>query len=173
MVRLYLIRGRSLLFSLNKCQHPNISMSIVTHNFFFNKIYIACILDFLGKLNVIFLIRIMVWLDVKMQPNNFLLWFYITDCTKTVTQPTEGSDLSQISSLPSDMVCQISNSCTRIDCCVGASPLSHHFHTYLDIDPCNFKISFGIDKLQFKFNLKDFTFGLMKDIRLFNVVRLR
>ena len=99
--------------------------------------------------------------------------FLITDCIRSISQPPEGGAPSHVTSLPSDMVCQITNSCTAIDCCVKADPLSHNFHTYLDIDPCNFKIKFGIDKLQFTFNLKDFQFGEEKDLRLFNVVRMR
>lgn len=97
----------------------------------------------------------------------------LTDCSRSVNQPVEGTTPSLVTSLPSNTVCQISSSCTAIDCCVPVTPLSHSFHTYLDINPCDFSIKFGIDKVQFTFNSKDFTFGEEKDIRLSNVVRMR
>lgn len=97
----------------------------------------------------------------------------LTECSQSVNQPVEGTRPSLVTSLPSNMVCRMSSSCTAIDCCVQVAPLSHSFHTYLDISPCDFIIKFGIDKVQFTFNLKDFTFGEEKDFRLSNVVRMR
>lgn len=103
----------------------------------------------------------------------FCVGCILTDCYRSVNQPVEGTTPSLVTSLPSNTVCQISSSCTAIDCCVQVAPLSHSFHTYLDINPCDFSIKFGIDKVQFTFNLKDFTFGEEKDFRLSNVVRMR
>lgn len=97
----------------------------------------------------------------------------LTDCSQSVNQPVEGTTPSLVTSLPSHMACRMSSSCTAIDCCVQVAPLSHSFHTYLDINPCDFNIKFGIDKVQFTFNLKDFAFGEEKDFRLSNVVRMR
>lgn len=97
----------------------------------------------------------------------------LSDCSRSVNQPVEGTTPSLVTSLPSNTLCQISSSCTAIDCCVEVTPLSHSFHIYLDINPCDISIKFGIDKVQFTFNLKDFTFGKEKDFRLSNVVRMR
>ena len=93
---------------------------------------------------------------------------YFIECQKDLTQ--SGSPLP---SLPSNMVCQITESCTGIDCCVRVDPIHHNFHVYLDIDPCNFKIKFGIDKFQFEIYMQDFDFGVEKDVRLVNVVRIK
>lgn len=86
-------------------------------------------------------------------------------------------DLSQVNSnlptLPSNMVCQIGETCTSLDCCIGASIIQHNFHAYLDIDPCNFQIKFGIDRLEFVIYMQEFTFGIEKDFRLVNVVRIK
>uniref|UniRef100_K1PXP9 Uncharacterized protein n=1 Tax=Magallana gigas TaxID=29159 RepID=K1PXP9_MAGGI len=89
-------------------------------------------------------------------------------CSKDLSQ----SD-SSLPLLPSNMVCQITESCTGIDCCTRADPIHHNLHAYLDIDPCNFKIKFGIDKFQFEIYMQDFEFGIEKDVRLVNVVRIK
>lgn len=71
------------------------------------------------------------------------------------------------------MRCVIAESCTVIDCCIGAAPIHHNFHVYLDIDPCSLQMKFGIDKFQFQIYLKEFEFGIEKDVRLVNVVRMK
>lgn len=97
--------------------------------------------------------------------NKFL---FIVVCPKDLSQ----SD-SSLPSMPSIMVCQITESCTGIDCCIRADPIHHNFHAYLDIDPCNFKIKFGIDKFEFEVYMQNFQFGVEKDVRLVNVVRIK
>ncbi|XP_062593831.1 uncharacterized protein LOC134255325, partial [Saccostrea cucullata] len=82
-------------------------------------------------------------------------------------------DISSLPTLPSNMVCQITESCTGVDCCIGAEPIHHNFHAYLDIDPCNFTIRFGIDKFQFQIYMQEYSFGVEKDVRLVNVVRIK
>ncbi|XP_062616058.1 uncharacterized protein LOC134277763, partial [Saccostrea cucullata] len=81
--------------------------------------------------------------------------------------------IGSLPSLPSNMRCAVTESCTGIDCCIGAAPIHHNFHVYLDIDPCSLKMEFGIDKLQFQLYLQEFEFGVEKDVRLANVVRMR
>eukprot|EP00105_Crassostrea_gigas_P044414 XP_019928562.1 PREDICTED: uncharacterized protein LOC105342368 [Crassostrea gigas] len=76
-------------------------------------------------------------------------------------------------SLPSSMRCAIAGSCTGVDCCIEAAPIHHNLHVYLDIDPCNLQMKFGIDKFQFQIYLKEFEFGIEKDVRLVNVVRMK
>lgn len=71
------------------------------------------------------------------------------------------------------MRCAIAESCTGIDCCVGAAPVHHNFHAYLDVDPCSLQMKFGIDKFQFQIYLREFEFGIEKDVRLVNVVRMK
>ncbi|XP_062579219.1 uncharacterized protein LOC134241150, partial [Saccostrea cucullata] len=82
-------------------------------------------------------------------------------------------DISSLPTLPSNMVCQITESCTGVDCCIRAEPIHHNFHAYLDIDPCNFTIRFGIDKFQFQIYMQEYSFGIEKDVRLVNVVRIK
>ncbi|KAK3609660.1 hypothetical protein CHS0354_035945 [Potamilus streckersoni] len=49
--------------------------------------------------------------------------------------------------LPSGVVCSVSETCTHIDCCVTVDALKLSMHTYLNLDFCNFEISYGIEKL--------------------------
>lgn len=102
------------------------------------------------------------------------LWIYLlTKCSIPVCTKDLGQVGSNLPTLPGNMVCQIGESCTSLDCCIGASIIQHNFHAYLDIDPCNFVIKFGIDRLEFVIYMQEFTFGIEKDFRLVNVVRIK
>lgn len=93
-------------------------------------------------------------------------FFLFEDCAKNI---------GPLPSLPGDMRCTIAESCTEIDCCVRAAPIHHNFNVYLNVDPCNQQMKFAIDKFQFQLYLKEFEFefGIEKDVRLLNVVRMK
>lgn len=95
--------------------------------------------------------------------NSFGIFSCIEACPKNI---------GLLTSIPSSMRCAIAGSCTGVDCCIEAAPIHHNFHVYLDIDPCNLQMKFGIDKFQFQIYLKEFEFGIEKDVRLVNVVRM-
>lgn len=96
--------------------------------------------------------------------NSFGIFSRIEACPKNI---------GLLTSIPSSMRCAIAGLCTGVDCCIEAAPIHHNFHVYLDIDPCNLQMKFGIDKFQFQIYLKEFEFGIEKDVRLVNVVRMK
>lgn len=95
------------------------------------------------------------------------------DCFWLVNQLVEGIIFLLVIFFFSNILCQILSFCIVIDCCVEVIFFFYLFYIYLDINLCDFSIKFGIDKVQFIFNLKDFIFGEEKDFRFFNVVRMR
>lgn len=55
--------------------------------------------------------------------------------------------------------CNIKESCTAVSCCVEVGKLGRTFEVVLDIDFCNQKITFGIEKLTETLSLQMFEFG--------------
>lgn len=55
--------------------------------------------------------------------------------------------------------CFVNNSCTSISCCVEVENLDQTFGVVLDLDFCNQRITFGVERLLQMEALKDFDFG--------------
>lgn len=55
--------------------------------------------------------------------------------------------------------CNIKESCTAVSCCVEVGKLGRTFEVVLDIDFCNQKITFEIEKLTETLSLQMFEFG--------------
>lgn len=61
--------------------------------------------------------------------------------------------------LSGDLTCLIKDTCTSVSCCMDVNFLQRAFETYVTIDPCNYLLEVGIEKLYFNVSLNDFTFG--------------
>jgi hypothetical protein len=57
-------------------------------------------------------------------------------------------------------VCHITKTCTAISCCVEVGKVSRTFELQLDIDFCNQKLTFGIEKLTETISLQGFEYGM-------------
>lgn len=55
--------------------------------------------------------------------------------------------------------CFVNGSCTSISCCVAVENLDQTFEVILDLDFCNQRITFGVERLLQMEALKDFDFG--------------
>ena len=51
--------------------------------------------------------------------------------------------------LPGALSCHLTSSCTGLECCVFSSRLGQTFRAHLDIDPCTYRITVGIDNWTF------------------------
>lgn len=67
--------------------------------------------------------------------------------------------VSTILSLPRDVSCHVGESCTEISCCTETEIISRSLETKLIIDPCDFRLTVGIEKLSFDVDLFDFEWG--------------
>ncbi|XP_071123208.1 uncharacterized protein [Mytilus edulis] len=67
--------------------------------------------------------------------------------------------VSTILSLPQDVSCHVRESCTEISCCTETEIISRSLETKLIIDPCDFRLTVGIEKLSFDVDLFDFEWG--------------
>lgn len=56
--------------------------------------------------------------------------------------------------------CHIKKTCTAIRCCVEVGKVSRAFEVELDIDFCNQKLTFGIEKLTETISLQGFEYGV-------------
>lgn len=55
--------------------------------------------------------------------------------------------------------CFVNGSCTSISCCVAVENFDQTFEVVLDLDFCNQRIAFGVERLLQMEALKDFDFG--------------
>lgn len=82
---------------------------------------------------------------------SFLTWIFI----HFVECPTKLS----LFKIRGTTACNIKESCTAVSCCVEVGKLGRTFEVVLDIDFCNQKITFGIEKLTETLSLQMFEFG--------------
>ncbi|VDI33335.1 Hypothetical predicted protein, partial [Mytilus galloprovincialis] len=75
--------------------------------------------------------------------------------------------------LPNNIVCQVFESCTKVECCVQIPLLNTTtFNFFLDVDTCRSSLTVGIEQMYHKYSLLDYTFGETEHFNLFGVVRL-
>lgn len=89
-------------------------------------------------------------LDIK------LLTVYISDCKNDLALPT----------LPPTARCSIGDSCTAVSCCMEVDVLKRAFNARVDLDTCNYKLKFGLEKLSQEIDLFDYKWGKSMCIHL-------
>jgi len=78
-----------------------------------------------------------------------MLFSYITECPFNIDLQT----------LPTDVTCHISNSCTKLECCVFIQELSRQFTVFLDLDTCSHTFTYGIENITIVKTKDSFSFG--------------
>lgn len=74
----------------------------------------------------------------------------ILGCTSPIENSTQ---------LSGPITCALDNKCTRVDCCVDVGFLGKSFHGFIHLDPCNFRLSVGVEKLKFDLELFQYPWG--------------
>ncbi|XP_071123204.1 uncharacterized protein [Mytilus edulis] len=74
--------------------------------------------------------------------------------------------------LPESAVCNLGQSCTSVNCCVKDNILRKTFNVWVDLDPCTYKLKFGIEKLSHEIDLFGYKWGTTERKYLMNVVRV-
>ncbi|KAL5013968.1 hypothetical protein ScPMuIL_008238, partial [Solemya velum] len=85
----------------------------------------------------------------------------------------ECSEISGLQPLNEPVVCHISGTCTNIQCCLDAGRIPLHFHAYMDLDACNYKLTVGIEKLHFDIMLLDYEWGVLEQFWLSGLIRIQ
>ncbi|XP_076085322.1 uncharacterized protein LOC143056122 [Mytilus galloprovincialis] len=83
-------------------------------------------------------------------------------CAADMTLPT----------LPANAACNLHDKCTAVDCCMSTDFLQQGFHSFVELDPCNHKLKFGIERVTGTVDLNGYAFGVEETKTLMNVVRL-
>ncbi|XP_062596534.1 uncharacterized protein LOC134257978, partial [Saccostrea cucullata] len=88
---------------------------------------------------------------------------------------TKDCPLSVLTSpLPAGLLCHLPSTCTAVHCCITThTPLQRSLSTVLDLDPCNQRISLGIENFVHEISLYDFQFGVEHHYDLRNVVQMK
>ncbi|KAL5013969.1 hypothetical protein ScPMuIL_008239 [Solemya velum] len=68
--------------------------------------------------------------------------------------------------------CHMTSECTEIDCCMKDEHMNKTFHIYFYLNPCDFKLTVKIEKLNMEMPLLDTIFGKEHALSLKGVVRL-
>ncbi|KAL5015119.1 hypothetical protein ScPMuIL_009389 [Solemya velum] len=84
------------------------------------------------------------------------------DCSQGLTQ----------GELPEAIQCHMTSKCTEVDCCIRYEHIHTSFHTYFYFNPCDFKLTVRIEKLDVEIPLFDFDFGEPVKISLKGVASL-
>ncbi|KAK3612535.1 hypothetical protein CHS0354_024512 [Potamilus streckersoni] len=74
--------------------------------------------------------------------------------------------------LPSIASCYISERCSAVECCLEAKAIGHTFRTYLTLDPCDFRLIIGIERMKLNISLATFKWGTPQQIYLNGLVQV-
>ncbi|XP_052083606.1 uncharacterized protein LOC127720906 [Mytilus californianus] len=80
--------------------------------------------------------------------------------------------INTVTSLPDNIVCSLSDTCTSVDCCMDVEVLDKSFHISLDIDPCYHRLTVGIEKMQFNRSLQDCSWGTTLTVSLMGIINM-
>ena len=78
--------------------------------------------------------------------------FLITGCPALVNLPA----------LPTSMSCHITDTCTKLDCCVDVDKLGLSLNAYIILDTCNNRFTVGVDKFSRTISLLNVDFGKLE-----------
>lgn len=76
--------------------------------------------------------------------------FLLLDCKHDLVLPK----------LPDSTRCNIRESCTAVSCCMNVDFLKRAFNTRVEVDTCNYKLKFGIEKLDQEIDLFNYKWGM-------------
>jgi len=70
-------------------------------------------------------------------------------------------------------VCTIPEKCNGVDCCLTLPVVKHNVHIFIDIDTCDYKLTFGIEKIKLNHSLIDYEWGTLQRISLYGVINMK
>ena len=69
--------------------------------------------------------------------------------------------------LSSELSCHVTDSCTGLQCCINNNYLQQTFEVSFQLDPCENRLTIGIEKTRFNRTLTDFKWGMYIKYRQF------
>ncbi|VDH92137.1 Hypothetical predicted protein [Mytilus galloprovincialis] len=71
------------------------------------------------------------------------------------------------------LTCYLDDSCNNIQCCLDVSLIDRSLHFFLNIDPCNYVIKVGIERLEMDILLSRYQWGEWEEMDLYGVIRIK
>ena len=68
--------------------------------------------------------------------------------------------------LPSEASCYFSSSCDLVKCCFDAELVERSFLVFLQLESCNNRLKFGVEKSEYFLSLKDYVYGTVEKFDL-------
>ncbi|CAC5374575.1 unnamed protein product [Mytilus coruscus] len=93
--------------------------------------------------------------------NSSMEW--VNDCTETITA---------LRMLDNTTTCHLLSTCTGIECCSTSESLGLTLNSYVYLDPCNYRLSIGIEQIQLNYSLVDYNWGEWIHYSLYDVYNL-
>ncbi|XP_060567959.1 uncharacterized protein LOC132726631 [Ruditapes philippinarum] len=84
-------------------------------------------------------------------------------CPRTIEVPT----------LPENLQCRISDSCTQVDCCLYVDIFDRGFQIHANVDPCTYQMTLSIENFEYTTQLFNYTWGEIEEVWLFGILRIR
>lgn len=78
----------------------------------------------------------------------------------------------RLPTLSGPLTCQLTDSCTGIQCCVEIKEIGKSIDVFVILDACNYQFAAGIEKLTFNQSLLNYEFGKKESFNLMNVFRV-
>lgn len=96
--------------------------------------------------------------------NYFYLHSFFTECKLNLPY--------RLPTLSGPLTCQLTDTCTGIQCCVEIKEIGKSIDVFVILDACNYKFAAGIEKLTFNQSLLNYEFGKKESFNLMNVFRV-
>ncbi|KAK3612536.1 hypothetical protein CHS0354_024513, partial [Potamilus streckersoni] len=68
--------------------------------------------------------------------------------------------------------CVIPETCSAIECCLDVDLIGRSFNSHIQLDPCNFLLTVGIENFSFNVSLLDYEWGVEEKLWLGRLIRL-
>ena len=73
----------------------------------------------------------------------------------------------------SDITCYMYTTCLGLKCCLDVDVIQRSLVVEVKIDPCNYMMTFRLEKLQLNITFNQYEWGKWKEIDLYGVLKLR
>lgn len=71
------------------------------------------------------------------------------------------------------VTCYLGEDCNSVQCCLDVEFIGRSFHFFVNFDPCNYMIKFGIERLEMDILLDSYQWGEWEEMDLYGVLRIR
>lgn len=85
---------------------------------------------------------------------------------------TCSDDIDVFETLPSNIKCRMSSQCMITECCMEITEIGQSFRLKMNLDHCNYWLTFEIENFKYEVLLFDFGYGQEHNVSLFGVINV-